>query len=259
MFAVIAAGYGVAVYAFFVATLLYAVGFIGNLPLPKTIDSGEPGPIVWAIAVNSLLLGLFAVQHSVMARPAFKRWWTRFVPQSVERTTYVLFASMTLGLLFWQWVPIAGSAWHVSDPGGAVTLRVVSWFGWALLLVSTCLLSHFELFGLRQVYARLRGTTVPAPEFKTPSLYRRVRHPIYLGFLLAFWATPDMTYGHLFFALATTAYIVIAIQLEERDLIALFGDQYRAYRRRVPMLLPFPTKSLDVAPASLSNPAQHPR
>ena len=256
MFAVFAALYGVIAYALFLATFLYAIGFIGNLPLPKTIDSGVPGPVIWAVAVNVLLLGLFAVQHSVMARPGFKRWWTGFVPPPIERATYVLFASLVLDLLFWQWRPIAGSAWHVSDPAGALALRTVFWSGWALLLVSTCLLSHFELFGLQQVYARLRGRTLPPAVFRTPSLYKRVRHPIYLGFLLAFWATPDMSYGHLLFALATTAYILIGIQLEERDLIALFGNQYKVYRQQVPMLLPYSRKRLDAAPAIPRKPAR---
>ncbi|MBS0562354.1 MAG: isoprenylcysteine carboxylmethyltransferase family protein [Proteobacteria bacterium] len=250
MFAIFAAGYGAAAYALFTATVLYAIGFVANLPLPKTIDGGESGRIVWAVTVNLALLGLFALQHSIMARPGFKRWWTRFVPQPIERATYVLCASLALCLLFWQWVPIPGIVWHVADPSAALALRAVSFFGWALLFVSTFLLSHFELFGLSQIYARLRGRTMPPAEFQTPGLYRLVRHPIYLGFLLAFWATPDMSYGHLLFALATTAYILIGIQLEERDLIALFGEQYRAYRRRVPMLLPFPARRPDATAGS---------
>jgi protein-S-isoprenylcysteine O-methyltransferase Ste14 len=235
---IVAALYGAAVYLIFAATFLYAIAFVGNLPAPKTIDSGMPGSLGTALLVNTLLLGLFAIQHSVMARPAFKRWWTRIVPQSVERTTYVLLASAALLLLYWQWRPIPGAVWSVSHPAGIVILQAVFWTGWALVLVSTFLISHFELFGLRQVWARLRGQELPSPVFRTPSLYKRVRHPIYLGFLLAFWAAPTMSVGHLLFAVATTGYILIGIFLEERDLMALFGEQYRRYREEVPMLIP---------------------
>jgi protein-S-isoprenylcysteine O-methyltransferase Ste14 len=235
---IVAALYGAAVYLIFVATFLYAIAFVGNLPAPKTIDSGMPGSLGTALLVNTLLLGLFAIQHSVMARPAFKRWWTRIVPQSVERTTYVLLASAALLLLYWQWRPIPDAVWSVSHPAGIVILQAVFWTGWALVLVSTFLISHFELFGLRQVWARLRGQELPSPVFRTPSLYKRVRHPIYLGFLLAFWAAPTMSVGHLLFAIATTGYILIGIFLEERDLMALFGEQYRRYREEVPMLIP---------------------
>ena len=241
--------YGVVVYLLFLGTFLYAIAFVGNLPVPKTIDSGEPGALGAALAIDVLLLGLFAIQHSVMARPAFKRWWTRFVPQPVERTTYVLFASLALLLLYWQWRPIPQPVWSIAHPAGVLIMQAIFWIGWATVLISTFLISHFELFGLRQVYARLRGEALPPPVFKAPLLYKNVRHPIYLGFLLAFWATPSMTVGHLLFAAATTGYILIGIHLEERDLIQLFGDQYRRYREQVSMLIPLPGRKATGATA----------
>jgi len=232
--------YGAIAYLIFVATFLYAIAFVGNLPVAKTIDSGEAGPIGPALIVDVLLLGLFAVQHSVMARPRFKQWWTRVVPKPVERSTYVLLASLVLLVLYWQWRPISAPIWSVTNPTGVALLQAGFWAGWALALVSTFLINHFELFGLHQVYARLRKRALPPPTFKTPSFYRWIRHPLYLGFVLSFWATPAMSGGHLLFAFATTGYILFAIQLEERDLIDLFGDQYRRYREQVSMLFPWP-------------------
>jgi protein-S-isoprenylcysteine O-methyltransferase Ste14 len=234
--------YGSLVYLVFSVTLLYAIAFVGNLPVPKTIDSGEPGPVAIALLVNVLLLGVFAIQHSVMARPAFKRWWTLFVPKPVERTTYVLLSSLALLLLYWQWRPMPETIWSVTNPTGALVLVAISWAGWGLALLSTFLINHFELFGLRQVFARLRNQALPSPEFKTPLFYKHVRHPLYLGFLMAFWATPTMTAGHLLFAVATTGYILIGITFEERDMIAVFGDQYRRYREQVAMLIPLPMR-----------------
>ena len=232
--------YGVFSYLVFLGAILYAIVFVGDLPVPKTIDSGQGGSLGAALVIDILLLGLFAIQHSVMARPAFKRWWTRFVPQPVERTTYVLLASLVLVLLFWQWRPIPQVIWSVADPSGVAAMRAISWIGWGIVFLSTFLLNHFELFGLRQVYARLRGWSLPGPVFKAPLFYKRVRHPIYLGFLLAFWATASMTVGHLVFAIGTTGYILLGIYLEERDLVGLFGDQYRRYREQVSMLIPLP-------------------
>jgi protein-S-isoprenylcysteine O-methyltransferase Ste14 len=231
--------YGLVAYLLFAIAIVYAIGFVTGLVVPKTIDSGPAGAPTEAIIVNLLLMSLFAVQHSVMARPQFKKWWTRFVPRSVERSTYVLFASLALLLLFWQWRPLPAVLWQVDNPQLAAALLVVGLFGWVLVFVSTFLINHFELFGLHQVANNLAGRPMPPPRFRVPLLYKFVRHPLYLGLIIAFWAAPVMTAGHLLFAAVTTAYILVGIQLEERDLVAQFGEDYRRYRRRVSMLLPW--------------------
>ena len=232
--------YGCATYVLFLATFLYAIGFIGDIQGLKTIDSAETSDLWSAIPIDVVLLGLFAIQHSVMARRGFKRWWTKIVPPSAERSTFVLAASLVLALLIWQWQPILDPVWVVTDSRAVMALDAVFWAGWALLLVSTFLINHFELFGLEQVVAQAIDRRMPEPAFKTPGVYRYVRHPIYLGFVLAFWATPTMTAGHLLFAIVTTGYILLGIFFEERDLIAQFGDRYRRYRAEVGMLLPRP-------------------
>ena len=240
---IIAFLYGLAAYVVFFFTFLYAIGFVTGLIVPKTIDTGAVVPLAEALIVNLLLMSLFAVQHSVMARKPFKRWWTQFVPASIERSTYVLLASLALVLLFWQWRPMPAVVWQITHPQIAMAVMALSFVGWLLVLTSTFLINHFELFGLHQVVDNLAGRTMPAPRFKTPVLYKLVRHPIYLGFIIAFWAAPTMTVGHLLFAAVTTAYIFVGIALEERDLVELFGDEYRRYRERVSMLIPMWRKS----------------
>jgi protein-S-isoprenylcysteine O-methyltransferase Ste14 len=230
--------YGVVCYAVFFGTFLYAIGFVGDLFVPKSIDSAPESPLGQALLINTLLLGLFAVQHSVMARPAFKRWWTRFVPKPVERSTYVLFSSLALIALFVYWQPIGGVIWNVQDPIGRAVLYGLFAFGWGLVLLATFLINHFDLFGLRQVWLYLRGKEYRPLNFGTPALYKIVRHPLYVGWFFAFWATPSMTVAHLFFALLTAAYILIAIRFEERDLLAEHGARYSEYRKQVPMLVP---------------------
>jgi methanethiol S-methyltransferase len=230
--------YGLACYTVFLVTFLYAIGFVGNLVVPKSIDRGATVSLRDAVIVNVLLLGVFALQHSIMARPEFKRWWTKFVPRPIERSTYVLFASLALLLLYWQWRPITTVVWSVDHAAGRTLLHTLFWLGWLIVFLGTFMINHFDLFGLRQVYMKLRNRDYADLNFRTPFFYKFLRHPIMLGFIIAFWATPHMTVGHLLFSMATTVYILLAIQLEERDLTKLFGEQYQEYRRKTPMLIP---------------------
>ena len=231
--------YGLVSYVVFFASFLFAIGFVEGLVVPKTIDSGAIVPLAEALIVNLLLMSLFAIQHSVMARPQFKQWWTRLVPKSVERSTYVLFSSLALVLLFWQWRPMPAVVWQIVNPQVAMAVMGLSFVGWLIVLTSTFLINHFELFGLHQVANNLTGRDMPTPIFRTPLYYKFVRHPIYLGFIIAFWAAPTMTMGHLLFAAVTTAYIFVGASLEERDLITVFGDEYRRYKNRVSMIVPW--------------------
>jgi protein-S-isoprenylcysteine O-methyltransferase Ste14 len=239
---ILALAYGAISYLLFFATFLYAIGFVGNLVVPKSIDSGDSGAMATATAVNLVLLSIFAVQHSVMARPGFKAWWTQYVAKSVERSTYVLLSSLALILLFWKWQPLGGVVWSVENQIGAGVLLALFALGWLIVLLSTFMIGHFELFGLTQVYENLKGRVPEAVEFKEPGFYKLVRHPIMAGFIIAFWATPVMTVGHLLFAAVTTTYILIALQLEERDLVAMLGNSYTDYKARVPMLIPTGSK-----------------
>lgn len=234
--------YALVCYVVFFGTFLYAIGFVGNYGVPRSVDGGPQAPLGTALLIDAALLLVFAVQHSGMARAGFKRWWTTIVPAAIERSTYVLMASLALLLVFWQWRPIGGVLWDVQGVGRSA-LIALSLTGWSIVLVTTFLTGHLELFGLRQVWAYATRRPAPPPRLTDRAFYAVVRHPLYLGFVIAFWATPRMTTGHLVFAVATAAYMLVAIQLEERDLTRVFGDAYRAYRRRVPMLAPLPVST----------------
>ena len=235
---VLAFSYGTLCYVLFLITFLYGVAFLGNIGLDRTIDGTPSIPFWQALCINALLLGVFAVQHSVMARPGFKQWWTTFVPTPVERSTYVLFSSLALLLLFYLWQPMGGTVWEVQDSLARGMVYSLFAGGWLLILVTTFLINHFDLFGMRQVWLYLTEQPYTPITFTTPGLYRYVRHPLYVGWLLTFWAAPTMTTAHLVFSVMTTAYIVIAIQFEERDLAEVHGTAYDEYRTQVPMLVP---------------------
>lgn len=256
MGAILTAFYSAAVYLAFLATFLYAIGFVEGVVVPKTIDSGPAAvQAPTAILIDAVLLTIFALQHSIMARAAFKRVWTRIVPEEAERSTYVLFATAALALVCWQWQPLPRIVWSVNQPSAAALILAVSWFGWGVLLVSTFLISHWHLFGLTQGFGRLFGRAPQAHStFKTPFLYRWLRHPIYAGFILAFWAAPRMSLGHLLFAALSTGYIFVGIWFEERDLIAHFGERYRRYRGEAGMLLPKLRRSVSNRPVAGSPP-----
>lgn len=235
-------GYGAAAYLLFLGAFLYLVGFVGNFVVPRTVDHGQPAPIGQAVGINLLLVGAFGIQHSVMARPAFKAWWTRIVPSSVERSTYVVLSSAVLVLLYWQWRTMPAAIWDVRPPAGRAVVWALFWLGWAIALGATFMINHFDLFGLRQVYLAWRQKPYTDLHFRTHLFYRLVRHPLMLGFLISFWAAPTMTAGHLLFSIAMTGYIVLALQIEERGLVKALGDEYRDYRRDVPMLVPRPRR-----------------
>ena len=250
--------YGVAAHVAFLAVFAYMAGFVGNLFVPKTVDSGEPGPVAEALLINVGLLAIFGLQHSVMARSWFKRVWTRFVPEPIERSTYVWISNALLALAMWQWRPIDLVVWDVRTPGLREALHALFAAGWLLIPLASLMIDHLDLFGTRQVWLHFLGRRYTVPAFRTPLLYSWIRHPLYVGWFVAFWATPTMTVGHLLFAGVLTAYILIAVRIEERDLVQLYGEQYESYRRRVPAFIPFlagGSKPQPAAPGGAAVPA----
>lgn len=234
--------YGIIAYLAAFTSLVYAIGFIGNLVVPKTIDRLPQVPLINAILINASLLSIFALQHSIMARPGFKRWFTRIIPEELERSTYVLMSGLLLTLIMWQWQPMGGVVWSVDNSIAKTVLLVIYFIGWTILFLSSFLINHFDLFGLRQVWLYFQGKPYTHLKFRLPFLYKVVRHPIYFGMMLAFWSTSIMTISHLFFAILATGYVLVGIQLEERDLIKQFGEKYNQYKKRAPMLIPFTKK-----------------
>lgn len=235
--------YGVLAHLGFLVAFLYLIGFLGNFVVPKSIDSGQAGPVGQALLINVILIAIFGIPHSIMARPGFKQWWTRFVPQHIERSTYVMISNLFVALLMWQWQPMVGVIWNVEHPVGASVLWGLFGIGWVMVVLTSFMINHFDLFGLRQVYLHLRGMEYTPLEFKAKWIYKYIRHPLMLGWFIAFWSTPQMSAGHLVFAVGTTVYILIAIQFEERDLVKYHGEDYVNYRRSVSMLLPLKKKS----------------
>jgi protein-S-isoprenylcysteine O-methyltransferase Ste14 len=238
----LAIAYGALCYVLFLVVFLYLIGFVGGFLVPRSVDSAIAAPVAQAVIVDVLLVTLFAVQHSVMARPAFKRWWTRVVPEPIERSTYILLASLVLALMFWQWRELPAVVWEVTWQPARLAIWSLFWLGWAIVLASTFMINHFELFGLKQVFAAWRAQPPAETGFQATLLYRLVRHPLMLGFIVAFWSAPTMTTGHLLLAALMTVHILIAIQIEERDLMAALGTRYAEYRQRVPMLIPMPPR-----------------
>lgn len=235
--------YGVLAHLGFLVAFLYLIGFLGNFVVPKSIDSGQAGPVGQALLINVILIAIFGIPHSVMARPGFKQWWTKVIPQHIERSTYVMQGNLLVALLMWQWQPMVGVIWNVEHPVGASVLWGLFGIGWVMIVLTSFVINHFDLFGLRQVYLHLRGMEYTPLEFKAKWIYKYIRHPLMLGWIIAFWATPQMSAGHLVFAVGTTIYILIGIQFEERDLVKSHGEDYENYRRKVSMLLPFKKKS----------------